>query len=112
MAYADFTFYTETYLGKSISESEFARLALRASNHIDRITHGKASSYLPADPVKLAVCAVAEAWQVNEQGGDLTSQSVGGWSRSYAAQPKSADARLYDAASLYLDSTGLLSRWL
>jgi hypothetical protein len=111
-AYADYAYYTGVYKGSAIAESEFDRLILRASSYIDRLTSGRAASYSPADPVKMAACAVAEAWQVNESGGDLQSQSVGSWSRSYATKVKSADMRLYDAAAMYLDGTGLIRRWL
>lgn len=112
MAYATYEFYTETYKGNAIPIAEFERLVTRASSYIDNITEGRATSYSTNDAVKMAACAVAEAWQVNDQGGDLQSQSVGSWSRTYAVETKSADARLYDAAKFYLSSTGLLSRWL
>lgn len=111
-AYATYEYYADTYKGNAIAESEFERLIIRASSYIDRITAGRAASSLSADAVSMAACAVAEAWQTNEQGGELQSQSVGSWSRSYAIKPKSADARLYDAAVLYLGGTGLLSRWI
>lgn len=112
MPYADFEYYTVAYRGSSITESEFERLILRASSYIDRITAGRASSTLPADPVKMAACAVAEAWQTNEQGGEMVSQSVGAWSRSYArGKPKSAEARLFDAAALYLSDLIAAARW-
>ncbi len=73
MAYADYTFYTETYKGKSIPEADFGRLVTRASSYLDRMG-------VDLDPdsasVQMAACAVAEAWQTNEQGGDVVSQSV------------------------------------
>lgn len=112
MPYADWVFYKETYAGNVIAEQDFHRLMQRASSYIDRITDGRAASYSPAEPVKMATCAVAEAWQVNEQGGDLVSQSVGSWTRTYTKQAKSDEARLYAAAEMYLANTGLLSRWL
>lgn len=110
--YADYTFYSESYKGNMIPESDFDRLITRASSYIDNITYGRASVYSTDDAVKMAACAVAEAWQVNEQGGDLQSQSVGSWSRTYAVQVKSNEQRLYDAASLHLLGTALLSRWM
>lgn len=112
MAYADFTFYTEEYKGKAIIEADFNRLVTRASSYLDSITQGRASSYSADNAVKMAACAVADAWLTNEQGGELQSQSVGSWSKSYAVKAKSTDSRLYDAAKLYLGSTGLLSRWI
>ncbi len=112
MPYADWSFYESDYAGNAIDEQDFTRLITRASSYIDRITGGRASSYSPTAPVGMAACAVAEAWQTNEQGGELQSQTVGSWSRTYAKQIKSDDARLYDAAELYLSGTGLLSRWV
>lgn len=112
MAYADWAYYNTTYAGNVISEQDFPRLMQRASSYIDRITGGRAASYSPADPVKMATCAVAEVWYNNEQGGEVVSQSVGSWSKTYARKVKSDEARLYDAAVMYLANTGLLSRWL
>jgi len=112
MPYVDWAFYNTVYAGNVISEQDFPRLIKRASSYIDRITGGRAASYSPADPVKMAACAVAEAWYINETGGDVVSQSVGSWSRTYAKQVKSDEARLYDAAKMYLANTGLLSRWI
>ena len=112
MAYATYEFYTETYKGNAIPSAEFGRLVTRASSYIDNITGGRASSYSIDDAVKMAACAVAEAWQTNEQGGEVASQSVGSWSRSYAIKAKSNEQRLYDAVSMYLSSTDLFSRWL
>jgi hypothetical protein len=112
-AYADYAFYIGDYRGNAIAETEFDRLILRASSYIDRITRGQAASYLPAEPVQMAACAVAEAWRVNEQGGELASQSVGSWSRTFAkTKAKNPDARLYDAAAVYLSGTGMMAGWV
>ena len=110
VAYADYAFYTNTYQGNAIAEADFTRLAARASAYINSITRGRVPNPAP-ESVKLATCAVAEAWQTNEQGGELQSQTVGPWSRTYAAKVKSPEARLYEAAALYLDSS-LLGRWI
>lgn len=112
MAYADYTFYKDEYKGKAIIEADFNRLISRAYSYIDSITQGRASSYSADDAVRMASCAVADVWLTNERGGELQSQSVGGWSKTYANKVKSAESRLYDAAKLYLSSTGLLSRWI
>lgn len=112
MAYADFTFYTDTYKGNAISSSDFDRLATRASSYIDNITNGTAAAYTTDDSVKMAACSVAEAWQKNESGGHLMSEKVGSWSRTYAESNKSDNQRLYEAAKMYLSRTGLLSRWI
>lgn len=111
MAYATYEFYTTTYLGNAIASNAFDRLVLRASSYIDRITDGRASTYSPVGTVSMAACAVAEAWQINEQGGELQSQSVGSWSRTFAVQGKSGDARLLEAARLYLGELVQPMRW-
>jgi len=109
MAYADYTFYTDTYKGNSIPEADFDRLILRASSYIDRIYNGTIETV--TDNIKMAACAVAEAWQTNEQGGDVVSQSVGSsWSKSFQ-KTKSDDARLLEAAKLYLGDLVRTVRW-
>lgn len=111
MAYATYEFYTTTYLGNAIASNEFDRLILRASSYIDQITGGRASTYSPAEAVSMAACAVVEAWRINEQGGELQSQTVGPWSRTYAVQGKSNEARLLEAVNLYLGEIVQLVRW-
>lgn len=106
-AYADYSFYTDTYLGAEILESDFPRLALRASEYLDRITGGGAAAYTGNEILQKAVCAVAEVWQANEEGGELVSQSVGSWSKSFASSAKTKDQRLLDAARMYLVPLGL-----
>ena len=44
MAYADFTYYSTSYLGNVIAETDFSRLALRASAVIDQLTFSRATS--------------------------------------------------------------------
>ena len=109
MAYADYTFYTSTYKGNAIAESDFDRLATRAGSWLDRVAGGSPSPV--TDAVKMAACAVAEAWQQNEQGGEMVSQSVGSWSRTYAKQGKSNEDRLMEAARLYLPDLVRSVRW-
>ena len=65
MAYADYDFYTTSYYGNVVPGGDFLRLAQRASDYIDTITHGNLRYGLPVDEysldrLKKAVCAVAE----------------------------------------------------
>lgn len=65
MAYADYDFYTESYYGNVVPEADFDRLADRASDYIDTVTHGNLEDGLPTERkslkrLKKAVCAVAE----------------------------------------------------
>jgi len=111
MVYIEYGFYTTQYKGNVIPGSDFSRLATRASGYIDYITIGRAASYSADDAVKMAACAVADIMASLEKGGELSSQSVGGWTQNYVTTNKSNDRKLYDAAMIYLSNTGLLSRW-
>ena len=64
MAYADYKFYTESF-GNVVPEADFPRLAERASDFIDLITHGRLVNGLPTNEyfqkrIKKAVCSLAE----------------------------------------------------
>lgn len=118
-AYADYTFYTTTYLGNAISQADFPRLALRASEAIDRMTFNRAADETDEDVValiKMATCAVAEAQQSNEAEGGadgVVSESVGSHSVTYSeasSRRQTAFQKLENAARAYLESTGLMFR--
>lgn len=117
--YADFVYYTETYRGTAIAQSDFERLAQRASERIDRLTFSRAAAVVEANAeantiglIKMATCAVAEEIQKLEaSGGAVQAERVGNLSVTYLNQ-KSEAARLADAASLYLWPTGLMFRGL
>lgn len=138
--YADYEFYTDVYFGTAISETDFPRLATRASDFLDYYTRGKAAkatdeSVLAA--LSKACCAVAEAMKadedsrklaqkameaaLSESGGEVKSETVGSHSVSYttaadyikgSSSSKSLDARIAyaDVAMVYLVNTGLLYR--
>jgi hypothetical protein len=114
-AYADYTYYADTFLGETIPEAQFPRLALRASALIDQLTFGRAAADTDnTNAIKNAVCAVAEEIYTAEQnnGADgIQSESVGSHSVTYAensTQRLTNDQRYADAAHLYLGSTGLM----
>lgn len=136
MAYADYEYYTATYLGTAIEEADFPRLSLRASGYLDYITQGRAAKNAGLDALKMACCALAEQYQAIEaaqalaqksldaslssQGAEVKSQTVGSWSKTYqsggesaasaAAAASSAQAVLAAVARQYLGTTGLLYR--
>ena len=137
MAYADYEYYTTTYLGTAIKEDDFPRLSLRASSFLDYYTLGKAAKHPELDALKMACCALAEQYQTIETAktlaqkalsaslessefGELQSQTVGSWSKSYrsggdSAQQalssvQTAQAALGALAQQYLSGTGLLYR--
>lgn len=112
MAYANYNFYAEKFIGKTIKEADFERLALRASQFLDYYTMNRAKDYTKDDAVKNACCAVAEAYQIAEQAeskSGIASESVGSYSVSYR-DSKNAMEMLARAARQYLAFTGLLSR--
>lgn len=107
MAYATYSDYTTTYKGNIIPSSDFDRLALRASEFIDRVTNNQAAtSTTYTDKIKMATCAVAE---VVHQFGDTmgkTSESVSGQSVSY--DPQAIKGMKFNAVKAYLWDTDLL----
>ena len=65
MAYADYEFYTTSYFGSAVPETDFPRLAERASDFVDTMTFDRLVDGLSADErsqkrIKKAVCSLAE----------------------------------------------------
>jgi len=123
MVYADYTFYTGTYLGNAIASADFAALALRASAVIDQITFDRAAVVITVatdtvtiDKIKKATCAVAEELQTQDAAGGtdgITSESIGNYSVSFAVGAKktlTSGQQLANAAGLWLANTDLLFR--
>lgn len=125
MVYADFTYYTDSFMGAAISEADFPRLALRASQFLDYYTLGKARKIPGLENLKMACCAIAEKYQIVEKAqksaaesldGDVKSESVGSYSVSYQTANEKAQAvitaqnEVVATARRYLVGTGLLYR--
>lgn len=113
MVYATYEYYTKEY-GGDMSTEEFKRLARQASAYLDQATGGQIDIlWAITDRVKDACCAVAEVFLLNEKGGGIASESNDGISVNYLAgvsNTKTEGQRLYEAAVLYLGTTGLLYR--
>lgn len=65
MAYADYEFYTTSYFGSVVPETDFPRLAEKASDFIDTMTFDRLVDGLPSNErsqkrIKKAVCSLAE----------------------------------------------------
>lgn len=136
MAYADFFFYSNEYFGKAIDVFDFDRLAIRASTYLDYYTQGRAAKNQEMIELKMACCALAEQYKVIEQAqalvtknlasamesdcGEVQSETVGSWSKSYrsggdsagaaAAVASNAQSSISAVARQYLAGTGLLYR--
>ena len=113
MAYADFQYYKNTFLGNAIQEIDFPRLSLRASEYIDAHTGGiiPQLSAIPEE-VQKAICAVAEKIQAYESKAEVTSESVGSYSVTYKTSDATYEQELGKVLRLYLGNTGLLYRGL
>ena len=62
MAIVNYAYYTQTYMGEAVAETDFPRLEARAERLISQITHGRAANYaaLPVvmqEAVKTGICA-------------------------------------------------------
>lgn len=117
MLTVDYEYYKSIFRGQ-LTEVDFNRLAVYASAYLDDLTMGRVSDDLSADVqqgLKNALCAVVDAYRINERGGDIASETNDGISVTYvggasSTQAKSAGRRLYEAAALFLSRTGLLYR--
>lgn len=115
MLTVDYKYYSETFHGQ-MAEADFGRLAVYASAYLDELTMGRTAEALPAEieeKAKMALCAVADAYRLNEMGGGVASESNDGISVTYVAgvsNAKTDGSRLYEAAALFIGPTGLLYR--
>ena len=133
MTYADYTYYSGNYMG-TVSEEDFLRLAVRASSFLDYYTRNRAKDNSDMDAVKMCFCALVAKYQLIETsqqlaatkltaaltGGDVKSETVGGYSRTLASGGESAAAALSatdstrkllaETCNEYLAHTGLLYR--
>lgn len=135
MAYADFPYYQDFYLGSLIRDpTGFGQAAARASEYLDMVTFGRLLDKIPeelAARVKKCCCALADAIYTYQaygagstsSGGTRlkTSETSGAYSVSYASPTESISALLSgDTSGLqdylksicmrYLGTTGLLYR--
>lgn len=134
MAYADYTYYSGTYMG-TVSEESFPRLAVRASSFLDYYTSNRAKDNANLDAVKMCCCALVDKYALIEAAqtlaeknlvnaaandAEVKSETVGSYSRTLATGGESAlsalnatdGAKKLLAATCneYLAHTGLLYR--
>ena len=86
MAYADYDFYTTSYFGSVVPETDFPRLAERASDFVDTMTFDRLVDGLPENErsqkrIKKAVCSLAELmYQIELAEKNATNAAVSGTS--------------------------------
>lgn len=113
MAYADYSYYTGTYKGNVIPQSDFDQKSQRASEYLHYITSGKSTSQLSTyeEQVKMATCAIAEDYYTNDDSdAHIVSESVGGHSVSYDRGVSGDNKIKRNKAKMYLWDTGMLYR--
>lgn len=134
MVYADFAYYSGTYMG-TVSEENFPRLAVRASSFLDYYTLNKVKDNADLDAVKMCCCALVDKYAVIEAAqalamknlanaaandAEVKSETVGSYSRTLATGGESALSALNatdgakkllaETCMEYLAHTGLLYR--
>lgn len=108
MTYADYDYYLNEYSGNAVAEMDFTRLSRQASAYLDSLTYGKIRGPWADDSrIKDSCCAVAEVMQKQEQG-EVASESNDGASVTYVTGNTTPEQQMYNAAVMYLSSTGLL----
>lgn len=112
---ADYEFYASVYMGDSIPENEFPRLAKRAGEQLSRYKRIYTVTAPEQNSEDMAVCAMADALAYYEAaqsgtGGPVSAASIGSVSVSYSGSANAVDTsqaaqarELYRCAKLYLD---------
>lgn len=117
--YATYAYYISTYRG-NLTEEEFEKAIIPATAHVRRITFGRADQNMELDEIKLATCAICDLLANDEKtrsqhsGRTVVSENTDGYSVTYESGRNGDTAddlltrKLYKAAELYLEPTGLL----
>jgi hypothetical protein len=112
MAYADYKFYTESF-GNVVPETDFPRLAERASDFVDLMTSDRLVDGLPTNEraqkrIKKAVCSLAELMYqielaeknaINQASANLTDTDVGNTKASVVTSVSSGSESISYATS-------------
>ncbi len=112
---ADYEFYASVYMGDSIPENEFPRLAKRAGEQLSRYKRIYTVTAPEQTSEDMAICAMADALAYyeaaqNGTGGPVSAASIGSVSVSYSGSANAVDTsqaaqarELYRCAKMYLD---------
>ena len=106
-----FEYYTSTYKGDSIPQSEWAGYEQRAQSRLDRYKRVYTVTAPEDDSEDNAVCAMADTmyfFDMASNGGDYISSSIGSVSSSRSANQvdlseKAQNISIYRAAQEFLD---------
>lgn len=105
---ADYKFYTDTYLGGSIPQEDFPRMAARANAQLAKYKRIYTVIAPDSSSENMAICAMADAIYYFETVANTPqSASIGSVSSSMGSavdiSPKAQARELYRCAGLYLD---------
>lgn len=110
MATVDYNFYTNTYKGNSLIQTEFERVVVRAEAKLEQWKRVYTVSEKVTDGFKYAICAMVDALYYFESAANglvAKSSSIGSVSSSMAGSvdcsPKGQEKELLSDAQLYLD---------
>lgn len=121
MAIVTYTYYTDTYMGEPIAETEFPRAEVRAERAIAQITHGRSLNFdgLPSfqqRAITEAVCAQIEYYAVNGVDVSVNGETSGGWTVGKVRVDGGSKEKATGAVSMIcaaaiaaLEQTGLLN---
>lgn len=106
------TYEQYTQAGGKLSEGDYGLFAQRAWAYLDTLTLGKAALVTGQALKKVAQCCFALTDEMSREsaGGEVSSATNDGYSETYVTSGKSLEQRLNAIATLFLASTGLLSR--
>lgn len=117
MAYADSTYYAESYLcGRAaVITAAFDFYARKATQEINKYISCNIDEHDIPDAVKNCCCELAEILYSDEKASEsgVSSESVGGWSRSYEsseARKTATTQAICNSVHTWLADTGLLYR--
>lgn len=112
--YVDFTYYRDSFGGKTIPEASFNSYERKARTFLDHITFNRLQNdaTLITDAVKECLCDIMECnLKLDNDGGIKSSESVGNHSVAYVVNPNTTEySKYYSIAKMYLGHIGLLYR--
>lgn len=121
MAYADYSFYTNTFLGNVIDSTSFNRVSERASEIIDVFTNGNITADILADTntltkIKKANCALAEQIFYGENSNNITSGgnvlSIKAGEETVTYKNSSNNTSYNSQKNDYITASEIISRYL
>lgn len=121
MAIVTYEYYTQTYMGETIAETDFPQFETKAERLVTQITHGRASNYdaLPTfqqTAIQEAICAQIEYYGLMGLDVSIAGETTSGWTvgkvrvdGGSANKATGAVSMVSPSAITALEQTGLLN---